>query len=90
MPIKANAKKALRQTIKRAQRNTIVKAEIHSLRVKLRKLLDSKKAEEAEKLSSTIVKKLDKAVSKKIYKQNTAARLKSRFMQKINAAKKAV
>ncbi len=90
MPIKANAKKALRQTIKRAKRNTIIKAEIHSLRVKLRKLLDSKKVEEAEKLSSTIVKKFDKAVSKKIYKQNTVARYKSRFMQKINAAKKAV
>jgi len=89
MPIKANAKKALRQTFKRTQRNTVVKAEIHSLRVKLRKLLESKKVTEAEQLVSTITKKLDKAVSKKIYKQNTVARYKSRFMKKINALKKA-
>lgn len=89
MPIKANAKKALRQTFKHTQRNTVVKAEIHSLRVKLRKLLESKKVTEAEQLVSTITKKLDKAVSKKIYKQNTVARYKSRFMKKINALKKA-
>jgi ribosomal protein S20 len=88
MPIKANAKKALRQTEKRTKRNMTIKAEIHSLRVKLRKLLESKKTEEAEKLASTLVKKFDKAVSKKIYKKNTVARYKSRFMQKINAAKK--
>lgn len=90
MPIKANAKKAMRQTLKHTQRNTVVKAEIHSLRVKLRKLLESKKIEEAEKVASTIVKKLDKAVSKKIFKKNTVARYKSRFMQKINTLKKAV
>lgn len=67
----------------------MVKAEIHSLRVKCRKLLSVKKVEEAEILARLLAKKLDKAVQKNLLKQNTAARYKSRFMQKVNALKKA-
>lgn len=89
MPNLDNAKKALRQSAKRAQQNKIVKAEIHSLRVKLRKTLTAKEIEKALDLAKTIGKKLDKASAKKIFKKNTAARYKSRIMQKINATKSA-
>lgn len=87
MPNLENAKKALRQSIKRAGRNKVVKAEIHSLRVAVRKALDSKKMDEAKELARTVGKKLDKAVGKKILKKNAVARYKSRMMQKLNALK---
>lgn len=87
MPNLDNAKKALRQSIKRAERNKVIKAEIHSLRVNLRKALTSKEMEKATELARTIGKKLDKAHAKDIFKKNTVARYKSRIMQKVNALK---
>ncbi len=85
MPNLANAKKALRQSDKRAQRNKIVKAEIKSLRVKLRKMIDAANTKEAQAIAQVICKKLDKAQQKNIYKKNTVARYKSRLMKKVNA-----
>jgi small subunit ribosomal protein S20 len=82
-----NAKKALRQNLKRAQRNKIMKAEIKSLRVKLRKALTAKQLEEATQVAQLVCKKLDKAAQKNVYKKNTVARYKSRLMKKVNAAK---
>ncbi|KKT69571.1 MAG: 30S ribosomal protein S20 [Candidatus Uhrbacteria bacterium GW2011_GWF2_44_350] len=87
MPIKKNAKKALRQSLKRAVRNKTVKAEIGSLRIKFRKAIDSVKKNEALEAAKIIGQKVDKAVSKKILKKNTAARIKSRMMKKVNAIK---
>lgn len=88
MPNLANAKKAQRQTEKKTQRNKTVMAEIHSLRVKLRKMIDAAKFAEAQKVARDICKKLDKAQQKNIYKKNTVARYKSRLMKKLNAIKK--
>ncbi|MBI5369928.1 30S ribosomal protein S20 [Candidatus Uhrbacteria bacterium] len=89
MPNLQNAKKALRQSVQRATRNKLVQAEIHSLRVKLRKALTAKQAKEALELYHIVGKKLDKALAKKVLKKNTVARFKSRMMQKINAIKNA-
>ncbi|PJA46740.1 30S ribosomal protein S20 [Candidatus Uhrbacteria bacterium CG_4_9_14_3_um_filter_36_7] len=88
MPILKNAKKALRQSIKHANHNKNVQAEIHSLRIKFRKSLEAKKTEDASELAKQIGKKLDKAASKDILKKNTAARYKSRMMKKVNVLKK--
>lgn len=79
----------MRQSAKRATRNKLVKEELHSLRVKLRKAIDSKKIDEAKELGKTISKKLDKALAKKMFKKNTVARYKSRLMKKVNALKSA-
>jgi small subunit ribosomal protein S20 len=87
MPIKKNAIKALRQNIRRAQLNKTVKAEIDSLRVKFRKAVIAVKKTEAAEAAKAIGQKVDKAVSKKILKKNTAARIKSRMMKKVNAMK---
>jgi small subunit ribosomal protein S20 len=87
MPIKKSAEKSLRKRIKQDARNTLAKAELHSLRVKLRKLSTSGKVEEAKEIGKTIGKKLDKAVSRGILKKNTVSRLKSRMMKKLNALK---
>lgn len=86
MPNLANAKKALRQSKKRARRNLIAKAEIKSMRIKFRKLMDAKKFDDAKTIALTIAKKLDKAQQKKMFKRNTVARYKSRIMRKLNKA----
>ena len=88
MPNKENAKKAMRQTAKRAQHNKVIREEIHSLRVKLRKLVDLKNHSEALKVAQLVGKKLDKAKAKGIFKLNTASRYKSRLMKKVNALAK--
>ncbi len=89
MPNLKNAKKALRQNKTRAGRNKIALAEIHSLRVKLRKAITSKKVDEAVEVARLVGKKLDKAVQKNLLKLNTVSRYKSRLMKKVNALKKA-
>lgn len=88
MPNTASAKKDLRQSKVRAERNKIVKAEIKSLRIKLRKMIDAKKAKEADDVAKLLGQKLDKAHKKNVLKKNTVARIKSRFMAKMNAMKK--
>jgi len=85
MPNKANAKKAMRQDDKRAYRIATIRAELKSLRVKLRKMIDAKKQQEAEELAKLVSKKFDKAHAKGVYKKNTVARHKSRLMKKVNA-----
>lgn len=89
MPNLRNAKKALRQNKKHAEHNKDAKAEIHSLRVRARKLLETKNVVEVEKIVQLIGKKLDKAAQRNLLKKNTAARYKSRLMKKVNALKKA-
>jgi len=86
MPNLANAKKALRQSKKRYERNKVVRDELHSLRRKLRKLLEAGKLPEAKQLMPTLDKKADKAVTKGIYKRNKVARIKSRAMASIRRA----
>ncbi len=88
MPNLANAKKALRQSKKRAERNKLIQAEIKSLRVKLRKAITGKQLEEAKEIARLVGKKLDKAQGKSIFKKNTVARYKSRLMKKLNALTK--
>ena len=79
MPNLANAKKALRQSKKRYERNKIMRAEIDSLRRRFRKLLEAGKQDEAKAMIPLMDKKLDKAVTKNIFKKNKSARIKSRL-----------
>lgn len=85
MPNLKNAKKALRQSVVRAERNTAVREHIDYMRRSFRKLLEAKKLDEAQKLMSELTQALDKAVTKKVLKLNTVSRLKSRAAKKINA-----
>lgn len=89
MPNLKNAKKALRQSIVRAERNTAVRENIEYMRRSFRKLLESKKFDEAQKLMNELTQALDKAVTKKVLKLNTVSRIKSRAMKKINTLVKA-
>ena len=84
MPNLKAAIKDLRQSKKRAVRNKLIKDELHSLRRYFRQAVESKDATKMKGLSATLIQKFDKAVQKKILKPNTAARYKSRMMQKVN------
>lgn len=88
MPILKNAKKALRQSARRAVRNKTVLDEIASLRRHFKVAMKDKKLDDAKKLTRALVQKMDKAVRKKILKQNTVSRLKSRMMTAVNKAGK--
>lgn len=88
MPILKNAKKALRQSVRRASRNKTVLDEIASLRRHFKVALKEKKFDEAKKFTQALTQKMDKAVAKKIWKKNTVSRLKSRMMLAVNKATK--
>ncbi|MFH1631997.1 MAG: 30S ribosomal protein S20 [bacterium] len=91
MPNLANAKKALRQNLKRAERNKVVRDEIHSMRRRFRKLLEAGNLDEAQKMVPELYQRLDKAVTKNVFKKNKASRIKSRLatnLAKISGAGK--
>ena len=85
MPIKKAAEKALRQAKKRTLRNQKVKESISFLRRSVRKAMDSKEVKSAQELAKAAIKAIDKAVQNKVLKKNTAARIKSRLVKKLNA-----
>ncbi|TSC59917.1 MAG: 30S ribosomal protein S20 [Parcubacteria group bacterium LiPW_15] len=79
MPITKSAKKALRQSVTRRERNTTRK-EAYKKGVKFfRKLVSEKKSGEAQESLKTAFKALDKAAKTGVIKKNKASRLKSRL-----------
>jgi len=88
MPNLASAKKALRQSVKRGQRNQIIRDEIASMRRRFRKLLEAGKMDEAKTMIPLFDKKLDKSLTKKVFKKNKVARIKSRIAKKLATASK--
>lgn len=86
MPNLPNAKKALRQSKKRAERNQLLRDEIHSLRRAFRKAIEAGSLDEAKKMIQTLDKKLDKLVTKKVFKKKKVARIKSRLQKTIQRA----
>lgn len=85
MPNQQNAKKALRQNIKRAALN---QARKDAIKNSFKATLKAAKLEDAKKLVIVAQKALDKAAKHGTIKKNTAARKLSRLMKKINALKK--
>lgn len=84
MPNLKNAKKALRQNIKRAARNTVRKV---AFREAVKKTLKAKNAKEAKTLLLLAQQALDKAAKAGVIKKNTAARHLSRLTKKVNSMK---
>ncbi len=85
MPIKQNAKKALRKSVKREERNRAAEAAIKSLRVLFRKAVTLKDAAKAAEIAKQLGQRFDKSASKGMMKKNTVARYKSRMMARLNA-----
>jgi len=81
MPIIANAKKALRQSKTRADRNSVIKARVRNA---VKKTTPSATAESLTSLYSIV----DKAVKKNILHKNTAARIKASASKRVVAETK--
>jgi small subunit ribosomal protein S20 len=82
MPQLKNAKKALRQSYVREERNTDVKVNIKYLTKQTKQQAEAKDAKATESLKATI-KALDKAQQKGVLKKNTVARKKSRLIKTV-------
>ncbi len=79
MPNTKGAKKRLRQSFVRRDRNRAAKTRVrHSLR-KFREAVAAKNFEEAKELSRVAARLLDKAAANGVLHRNKAARLKSRM-----------
>jgi len=78
MPITTSAKKALRQSTRRAGRNKRRKDLLKKTLKEFRGLVVAKKTAEAEKLLPRLAQYADKAAKSGYLKVNTARRIKSR------------
>jgi small subunit ribosomal protein S20 len=87
MPIKKSAKKALRQSSKRRQRNLQILSNLKYLIKKTKKSIIIENLTQAEELLQKTIKALDKAAPQNIIKKNTANRYKSRLAKMLNLLK---
>ena len=83
MAITKSAKKAIRQSAKRNEQNTVYKNNIKKLVKEANALVLAKKMTEAKKLLPEIYKALDKAAKVGVIKKNNASRHKSRLTKLI-------
>lgn len=88
MPVTTAAAKALRQNLKARARNSAVKTQLKKLSVQLRKAYTANELDQAKSLTLQLVKGWDKAAQHKVVTRNTAARKKSRLMQRWNKTKR--
>jgi small subunit ribosomal protein S20 len=83
MPITRNAKKALRQSLRKRSFNMVRKTAASNAVKEVKKLAAAGKKKEAVVALSKAQKALDKAVKKKTLDKNTASRRKSRLSKLI-------
>lgn len=79
MPITTSAKKALRQSARRHEKNLKKMGAYKKLVVSYKKLVVSKNFEGAKKLLPQVYKALDKAAKTNVISKNKASRLKSQL-----------
>ncbi|HHO81305.1 30S ribosomal protein S20 [Brockia lithotrophica] len=86
MPNTRSAEKRLRQSLKRRQRNLLIKADLR-IRIKQleRAIKNGEPLEKVRELYNIAAKRLEMAASKGVIHRNKAARKKSRLMAKVNA-----
>lgn len=87
MPNTKSAKKRLRQTEVRRDRNKAVKSALRSQLRKVREAVQAGDVSKAESEMQLATKRLDRAGQKNIIHKNTAARTKSRMQKLIKNAK---
>lgn len=83
----ASAKKALRQNVKRTERNKMVKHAMTVAIKKVRKAASAGNQDEAKKELLTAQKLIDKAAQKNVIKKNSASRKISRLGKLIGKIK---
>lgn len=84
MPIKHAALKQIRKDRKRAVRNHAAKESLKTTAKRFRALIQENKRTEAAVLIRQLAKQFDHAASRGLIHRNTAARVKSRFMRRLN------
>ncbi len=89
MPNTTSAKKRLRQSLIRRDRNRAAKSQLRGALRKTREAVQAGKLEEAQTLVHSTSRMLDKIAAKGIIHNNKASRLKSRLSHLIVTAKKA-
>jgi small subunit ribosomal protein S20 len=88
MPIIKSAKKALRQSIKKAERNVGYKKGMKELVKEIHSLVDQGKAKDAKKLLPKLYKTLDKVAKAGYIKKGNADRRKSRLTKLISKSER--
>lgn len=86
MPITKSAKKALRNSARKRERNVSQKEALKKAVKKVKKLVSEKKLDEAKKLFPQVQKLVDKAAKTNILKKNAASRKKSRLVAMMKKA----
>jgi len=89
MPNTPSAKKRLRQSVNRRAKNRATKTQIRNLTRTIRESVAAKDVAKSEEAFGTLVKKIDRATSKKVLHANAAARTKSRLTKAIKSIKPA-
>jgi small subunit ribosomal protein S20 len=87
MPNIKSAKKRLKQSLVRRERNRAAKRSIHTEYKKVLEAVKAGNVEQAETELRTVAKKVDKAAAKKVIHVNAAARVKSRLSAKVKKLK---
>ena len=87
MPNIKSAKKRLKQSLVRRERNRATKRSIHTEYKKVLEAVKAGNVEQAETELRTVAKKVDKAAAKKVIHVNAAARVKSRLSAKVKKLK---
>jgi small subunit ribosomal protein S20 len=88
MPITKSARKRLRQSLQRRDRNRSVKRSIRTQCRKVIEAVNAGNAELADQELSAAAKQLDRAANRREIHPNAAARTKSRLSAKIKKIKK--
>ena len=88
MPIKRSAYKELRKAKARHFKNISTKSDLKTLAKRVESMLKAKKIDDAKKILSVLVSKIDRAASKGVIKKNTASRKISRLMKKLSSLAK--
>jgi small subunit ribosomal protein S20 len=83
MPIKKAAKKYMRVTARKTERNRKVRGAFRSVIKKTHEAIIAGNSSKAQEFLKKSIKALDKAAQKKVIKKNTAARNKSRLNKKV-------
>jgi len=87
MPNKANAKKALRQDARRADRNRVAGRNMEYAIKQTRKAVAEGNKDEANKMLLLSQKLLDKCVKRNLIKKGNSSRRKSRLATLVNKLK---
>jgi len=82
-----SSKKRIRQNITRAERNKARKSQLKTLKRKVIDALRTGEVQQAQTHYAALTKRLDQLACTSTLHKNTAARTKSRYAKKINAAR---